>query len=267
MIVNVSKTKYIVFRPKGVKIHVDLKDGGVVFNSNDLNSPEDQNKIFKLGRIYNNNPDKQERTYKFLGVYLDEYLSFDSHCTHICNKLAKSNFIISRVKNSLPLSSLKTLYFALVHPHLLYALPIYSCTSQKNIQKIFRMQKKSNRLIMKSKYNTPPYPLFSNLNILPLEHLITLTSSILIHSSYHKYSPESLHNMWLTNEQRGTNHDLRDGNQLYTPFARTEQVKRLTYFSLSRIWNNLPDCKQSPNPTTFKIALKWHLHNLVQYTV
>ena len=81
MIVNVSKTKYIVFRPKGVKIHVDLKDGGVVFNSNDLNSPEDQNKIFKLGRIYNDNPDKQERTYKFLGVYLDEYLSFDSHCT------------------------------------------------------------------------------------------------------------------------------------------------------------------------------------------
>ena len=164
----------------------------------------------------------------------------------------------------LPVSSLKTLYFALIHPHLLYCLPIFSCTSPKNISKIYRMQKKAIRSITKSRYNDPPYPLFDKLNILPLEHLITLTGGLLMHSIYYKYGPSSLHDIWLTNEQRGINHDLRDGHHLYIPFARSEQVKRLTYFSLLRIWNELPDCKLTPNPITFKIAIKWHLQNLVK---
>ena len=124
MSVNVSKTKYIIFRPRGQKITLNLDENGILFNSNEIGQPEDPNKIFKLGRIYNDHPDKNERTYKFLGVHLDEFLSFDTHCEIISNKLARSNFILSRVKNILPTKSLKTLYFALVHPHLLYCLPI-----------------------------------------------------------------------------------------------------------------------------------------------
>ena len=264
MAVNVNKTKYILFRPRGQKIPVDLDENGVLYNSNEIGQPVDPNKIFKLGRIFNEHPDPNERTYKFLGIYLDEFLSFDTHCNKICNKLAKSNFIISRVKNILPLKSLKTLYFALVHPHLLYCLPIFSSTTQKNIKRISKMQKKAVRLITRSKSNTPSLPLFSQLKILPLDHLITLTSGLLIHSIYHKYSPKALHNMWLTNEQRELNHELRDAHQLYIPFARTDHVKRLPFFSFPKIWNDLPDCKLSPNPTTFKIALKFHLHEQVR---
>ena len=131
MSVNVGKTKYILFRPRGTKININLEENGILYNGNEIGAPAGQTKIFKLGRIYNDNPIKNERTYKFLGVYLYEYLSFDTHCNLICNKLAKSNFILSRVKNILPLKSLKTLYFTIIHPHLLYSLPIYSCTTQK----------------------------------------------------------------------------------------------------------------------------------------
>ena len=262
--VNVNKTKYIIFRPKGTKINIDLQSNGVVFNSNEIGAPTDPSKIFKLGRICNENENKLDRTYKFLGILLDEYLTFNDHCELICKKLAKSNFIISRVKNILPESSLKTLYYALVHPHLLYGLSIYSCTTQKNIQNIYRMQKKAIRLITKSRYNDPPYPLFDKLKILPFEYLITLSGGLLVHSILHKYSPSSLHNTWLTNEQRGTNHDLRNAHHLYIPFARTDQVKRLSFFSLPKLWNELPDCKLTPNPITFKIALKWHLFNLIK---
>ena len=109
-----SKTKYILFRPRGQKIQVNLEENGVIYNSNENGQPDDQSKISKLGQIFNEHPDINKRTYTFMGVYLDEYLSFDTHCIKICNKLAKSNFIISRVKNILSPLSLKTLYFALV---------------------------------------------------------------------------------------------------------------------------------------------------------
>ena len=266
MSVNVGKTKYILFRPRGQKIPINLDDNGILFNSNELGHPDDPNKIFKLGRIFNDHPDKNERTYKFLGIHLDEYLSFDTHCSLICNKLARSNFILSRVKNLLPVKSLKTLYFALVHPHLLYCLPIYSCTSNKNLKRISKLQNKAIRLITKSKYNTTPLPLYSELKILPLDLLITLTSGQLIHAIYHKYAPKSLHNLWITNEQREINHDLRDAHLLYVPYARTEHVKKLPFFAFPKIWNELPDFKLTSNPTTFKIALKFHLNSQLSIT-
>ena len=46
MAVNISKTKFIIFRTKGKKI--DISDTPVLFNNNDLNGHQDPNNIFKL---------------------------------------------------------------------------------------------------------------------------------------------------------------------------------------------------------------------------
>ena len=128
-------------------------------------------------------------------------------------------------------------------------------------KRISKLQNKAIRLITKSKYNTTPLPLYSELKILPLDLLITLTSGQLIHAIYHKYAPKSLHNLWITNEQREINHDLRDAHLLYVPYARTEHVKKLPFFAFPKIWNELPDFKLTSNQTTFKIALKFHLNS------
>ena len=111
-------------------------------------------------------------------------------------------------------------------------------------------------------FNANTSPLFQSLKILPLKHLILYTKGLLIHSIYHKYSPPALHNTWTTNEHEGSNHDLCNASDLYAPMARTEHVKRFTYFSLPAIWNNLPDDKLNPIQTTFRTAFKYYLHEL-----
>ena len=169
-------------------------------------------KITPLERVFSDSPLVQNRTYKLLGLYLDEHLSFDYHCDHVCSKLAQSNFIINRAKHFLPAQSLKTLYFALIHSHLTYCLPLYSCTSAKNITKLEKLQKKSIRIITNSNYSAHTAPLFSKLKIMPLKYLINYTQSLLVHSIYHKYSPPSLHNTWITNAMRIDNRELRTGS-------------------------------------------------------
>jgi Reverse transcriptase (RNA-dependent DNA polymerase) len=159
MAVNVSKTKYIIFKPKGKKAEVG-ENNGVLFNNNDVSEPEDQNKIFPLERIHDDSENPQNRSFKLLGVLLDEHLSFNQHCTNVCNKLSQANYIINRVKNFLPKNSLKTLYYSLFHPHLLYCLPVFGCTSSKNINKIMIMQKKAIRAISKEKRNAHTADLF-----------------------------------------------------------------------------------------------------------
>jgi hypothetical protein len=98
MAVNVKKTKYIIFRTRGKKIN--LSDLDVVFNSNDLNiANPDPNLVYKLDRVHDNNNDENMKSFKLLGVYFDEYLSFNKHISMLAAKLSRANFLLRRVTN------------------------------------------------------------------------------------------------------------------------------------------------------------------------
>ncbi len=91
MAVNISKTKYIIFRTKGKKI---LNPPKILFNTNELNTPEDPSLIFELERVFSTHPNPIHREYKLLGVYFDEYLNFDKHVKTVCAKLTRANYCI-----------------------------------------------------------------------------------------------------------------------------------------------------------------------------
>jgi hypothetical protein len=259
MAVNVSKTKYIIFKPKNKKITIGPGEG-IVFNNNDIGEFNDESKIFELDRIYDDNPNKSDKCFKLLGLYLDENLTFNYHYDHVCNKLAQSNYIISRVKKQLPRNALRSIYFSLFHPHLLYCLPIYACSSSsKNTNRVKVMQKKAIRAVCNAAYNEHTEPLFTQLNILSFNKLIILNQSSLIHSIVHKYSPRALHNTWTFNYERNIARELRNDQDIHVPMATSEQAKKLPFFALAVVWNQLPYEKTYANPTTFKIWLLEHV--------
>ncbi len=110
MAVNTSKTKFIVFRPRGKPINDD--DVKVVFDCNATHLPQNENLKVELERIH----DKGEtKNYKLLGVLLDEHLSFDAHVNLISKKLSKSLFCMKRLKNFLPNVCMKSLYYSMIH--------------------------------------------------------------------------------------------------------------------------------------------------------
>jgi len=137
--VNTQKTKFIIFHPKGKK--VDFSNLDIVFDDNDSDSPFDISKITKLDRVHMAHQSPDSRYYKLLGVLLDENLTFNDHVSCLCSKLSRSIYCLNKVKNFLPPQALKTLYFSLIHSHLLYCLTIYSCTSKSNLEKIAKMQR------------------------------------------------------------------------------------------------------------------------------
>lgn len=165
MALNVAKTKYIIFRSHGKPINPD--DCNVVYNSTELNCPDDQNLIFPVERIHNNG---MVTSFKLLGVHFDEYLSFDKHILHLCSKISKSLYCINRLKKFLDLESLKKLYFAMVHSHISYCLTVYGSATQTILEKLFFKQKQAIRTICNVKYRDHRAPLFKkpNINILPL---------------------------------------------------------------------------------------------------
>ncbi len=115
-----------------------------MFNTNEIGKTEDTNRIFEIKRIHN---EGDEKSYKALGILLDEYLSFDEHISHLCAKISKSLYCINRLKNFVTKKSLKMLYDAMIHSHIVYCINVYGCANSTSLRRLIIKQKEAVRTI------------------------------------------------------------------------------------------------------------------------
>ena len=108
---------------------------------------------------------------KYLGIYLDSKLHFQPHISKIEIKVAKAVGILSKLRFLFPKSTLILLYYALIHPHLLYALPLWGRTFPTYLTKLQRLQNKALLIVFNCKQHDSLTPLFHKLEILKIRDL------------------------------------------------------------------------------------------------
>ncbi len=90
---------------------------------------------------------------------------FKYHIRTICAKTSRALYMLRTCKN-LPLQkALKTLYYSLVHSHLVYGNQIWSSASAGAISELLRKQKAAIWIITNSRYNQHTEPLFKHLAV------------------------------------------------------------------------------------------------------
>ena len=99
--------------------------------------------------------------------------------------MSKPIFCINRAKHFLQQSTLITLYQSLVHFHLLYCPIIISCSSNQDLEKIFKIQKKAIRIVTNSSYHAHTAPLSAKHKILLLNKIILQAKLHFMHSISH----------------------------------------------------------------------------------
>ena len=72
--------------------------------------------------------------FQFVGLTIDENLTWKHHINAITNKISRGTGIINRLKNCLPLSILRTLYCSLIQSHFDYTILAWGYEAQKAIQ-------------------------------------------------------------------------------------------------------------------------------------
>ncbi len=77
---------------------------------------------------------------KYLGVILDDILSFDSHVEYMHGKVVKKLGIVRKARDFQDLGTSVHLYKSLVLPHIDYCDLVYCCTSEANLQKLQKLQ-------------------------------------------------------------------------------------------------------------------------------
>ena len=218
---NANKTKYIVVTPKnkhppGTEYHLSLK--GIP--------------LCRVGNTY------KECTTKFLGIQIDENLSWKNQLSSINRSISRSLFMIKQVKNILPSRCLLNLYFALVHPYLSYGILAWGHAPSSSLQKTAMLQKRAIRIVLKKSYNSHTDPLFKKSNILKLRDLHEYEVARFMHKFSTNSLPKSFHQTFkLNSEMRVMTRVTRQSNLLHIPFAKSKFVLDLPKYSFPKTWN------------------------------
>ena len=158
-----SKTKFMIFSNSN-----QVKTMNLTLNINFNNKNEDDiSKIFVAELVCS---DSKIPAVKFLGVFFDPQLNFNYHVKHITSKLSKALYMLRSTKNFLPPKARKAVYYTLFHCHLIYCLPIWSCSSASNINAMTILQKKAVRIVAAENYNAHTEPIFKNQKSYPFKN-------------------------------------------------------------------------------------------------
>ncbi len=144
--------------------------------------------------------------------------------------------MINKVKNTLPKSTLCTLYSAIVHSHINYGLLIWG--SGHSISRIYKLQKRSLRIINIKPYNYHTEPLFKCGNILKIEDQYTYNVLTFMYLLKNHGLPESFNNLDYFNSRVDRRTTRHDGSAKLTRF-RTVYTSLLPFHKFPRIWNSI----------------------------
>jgi len=114
----------------------------------------------------------------------------------MCKKLACASYALLKLRPFSPISTLKTVYYALVNPHLSYGLACWSNVTKASLKKIIILQNKIVRLMTYSDQRTPASGLYKSLQILALDNMIKQTLITIAHSFRHKTFPKLFDNLF-----------------------------------------------------------------------
>jgi len=72
---------------------------------------------------------------KYLGVIIDQHLSWKHHINYIALKISRNIGIISRLRHFVPLKTPLSIYNSLVSPHISYGLIAWGQASKSHLEK------------------------------------------------------------------------------------------------------------------------------------
>ena len=92
--------------------------------------------------LFNSCPILVKPVCKYLGVYVDNKLSFRSHIEYVKKRLGKQSGIISKLRHFVPKVELMNYYKTNVVPIIQYGILFFGCCSYKALEPIFIMKRK-----------------------------------------------------------------------------------------------------------------------------
>jgi hypothetical protein len=232
--INIGKTQYMVFRTRNKRIDFDVN---VTISGQTI---------------------KRVQSTRFLGVILNEYLSWNEHINMISKKMAKGIGILCKARKFLCKSTLITLYNSFIYPYMTYCVEVWGCTTRHNVNYLTKLQKRAVRLITFSGYREHTLPLFVDLNVLKFEYVHVLFLATFMYKCMSNQVPHIFSSFFVKIRSI-----TRQNNLLKLPQFRLQCSRNFPRYQGVLIYNmHLPIINNSNSVSSFKKRMKNTLYNI-----
>lgn len=128
---------------------------------------------------------------KYLGVLVDETLSWQFHIQSITSRSRKLMYVFKLLRNSADTSTLKMVYYALAQSILSYCIPAWGGSPKTTLLPLERAQRAVIKVINKKHFRYPTDRLYAEYEVLTIRQLFVLQSILRTHVLL-KYNPALL---------------------------------------------------------------------------
>ena len=215
LVLNADKTQFMVFCRKGIQI------------------PPQLNQV-----VVNNSIIKRTSSTKYLGMIVDDKLTWRKHIDNLVNSITKTSNAFKILKHWVPSTEKLKLYYAYVHSKLRYGLLLYGTAPKKCLKKVQTAQNKSLKILYNLDPLTPTKLLLKKYKLLSVKDLHRLSQIQLIHQQKHDNLPSPFKSYFPQNSNR-SNMTTRQQKLLNTDRIHTKQAEHMITQSGPRLWNDL----------------------------
>ena len=212
--------------------------------------------------IIKNESINQDHKTKFLGVIVDEKLTWFEHIQYIKCKIAKGIGIICKARKLLNSKTLCTLYYCFVYPDLNYCVEVWGDTFKTYLQALVKLQKRVLRIISYSKWNASVDHLYKYYNIMQLKKIFFYKVALLMFRVKTSSAPSIFRELFIENRSV---HDYftRQHDKFHVPNAKRNYMQRTIGYRGVIVWNHITSkhITYDRSLLSFKFALRKYVFN------
>ena len=224
---NLDKTKYIDF------------------------SNSERNRFLRL--TLRNTQLESTDTIKFLGVIIDDKLTFKNHIDELVSKLSRAKGILWRYGSCIPVQTKRTIYFSLCYSHITYGICAWGGGNLTYVNKIRNMQNQIIKLI----YGDANRVTYVENRLFSLDDAYKYFALLKIYREiYNTDETYFSRKIWSTQRYHNYSTRFQVNQNLSIPFYARSRCFASFYYNSMSLWNRLPlEIKQIPTTRQFKRKL------------
>ena len=244
---NIKKSNYVIFRPHQKKLNYQPQI--YIFDNENNKKVSLERKIF----------------IKYLGLLIDENLSWKTHINSVATKISKTIGLIARLRHIVPTCTLLNIYQSLIVPYITYGLISWGNACKTFLDQILVLQKRALRLIYFAETNDHAIPFFVKAKILPVQFLYYESVCNLMLDINRNTAPRNILNLF---SRISSVHSYKTRSSTSDHFYTKESRINATRNAFSRvgvkIWNGIPATLKKSTKKSFKESLKGKLFDILE---
>ena len=187
---------------------------------------------------------------KYLGILVDEKLSFANHVENVCIKASRQVNALMRLSNLLDYDTKLLLYNAFISANYEYCPVIWSLCNKTLLNKLSKIQCRALRFVS-GNFQTDYQCLLSECNMRNINTTFIIKIAIEMFKAVNKLHPSFVNELF---QSHNSGYALRGHNNLTLKSPNTTSHGKLSLVYVgAKIWNRLPNkIKEAENLSDFK---------------